>query len=122
MSGAFPTGTANGAATATVIDFFGALIMPKATAATTDGAIDVAEQIVPAGFATPLHVHHREDECFYVLDGAIAFRLGAATFLAQSGAFVRLPRDIPPCIQRQGRDARAHARIRVALWPGRVLC
>src|SRR5579864_999099 len=95
MSGEFSAATVNGAASATVIDFFGALITPKATAATTDGAIDVAEHILPAGFATPLHVHHREDECFYVLEGVIAFRRGADTFVAQSGTFVRLPRDIP---------------------------
>lgn len=95
MSGDFPAATANGAASATVIDFFGALITPKATAATTGGVMDVAEQILPTGFATPLHVHHREDECFYILDGVIAFRLGADSFVAQSGSFVRLPRDIP---------------------------
>src|SRR5215469_11287783 len=95
MSGEFPAATANGAASATVIDFFGALITSKATAATTDGALDFAEQIVPAGFATPLHIHHREDECFYILDGVVAFRLGADTFVAHSGAFIRLPRDIP---------------------------
>ena len=95
MPGDFPAATANGAASATVIDFFGALITPKATAATTDGAVDVAEQIVPAGFATPLHVHHREDECFYILDGVVAFRLGAEVFVAQPGSFVRLPRNIP---------------------------
>ena len=95
MSGGFPVATANGAVSAAVIDFFGALITPKATAATTDGVIDVAEHILPAGFATPLHVHHREDECFYILDGVIAFRLGAQTFVAQPGMFVRLPRDIP---------------------------
>ena len=57
--------------------------------------MDVAEHILPAGFATPLHVHHREDECFYVLDGVVAFRCGAETILAQSGTFVRLARDIP---------------------------
>jgi mannose-6-phosphate isomerase-like protein (cupin superfamily) len=95
MSGDFPAAAANGAATATVIDFFGALITPKATAATTGGVIDFAEQIVPAGFATPLHVHHREDECFYILDGVMAFRLGADTIVAQPGTFVRLPRDVP---------------------------
>jgi mannose-6-phosphate isomerase-like protein (cupin superfamily) len=95
MPGEISAASVNRVAPATVIDFFGALIMPKATAAMTDGTMDVAEQIVPAGFATPLHVHHREDECFYVLDGVIAFRLGAATFVAGSGSFVRLPRDIP---------------------------
>ncbi|HEX9037916.1 MAG TPA: hypothetical protein VF808_13100 [Ktedonobacterales bacterium] len=50
------------------MDLFGALITPK----TSDGAIDVAEQILPAGYATPLHVHHREDERYYILDGEIA--------------------------------------------------
>lgn len=102
MPGEFPAATVNGAASATVIDFFGALITPKATAATTDGVLDVAEQIVPAGFATPLHVHHREDECFYILEGVIAFRLGAETFVAQPGAFVRLPRDIPHAFRIRG--------------------
>lgn len=95
MSGEIPAATANGAASATVIDFFGALITPKATGATTGGAIDLSEQILPVGFATPLHVHSREDECFYILDGVIAYRLGAETFVAQSGSFVRLPRGIP---------------------------
>jgi mannose-6-phosphate isomerase-like protein (cupin superfamily) len=89
-----PAATTNGVVSATVIDFFGALITPKATAASTGGAIDVAEQIVPADLPTPLHVHHREDERLYVLDGVVAFRLGAETFVAQPGAFVRLPRDI----------------------------
>ncbi|HEX8982767.1 MAG TPA: cupin domain-containing protein [Ktedonobacterales bacterium] len=95
MSGGFPAASANGAIAATAIDFFGAIIMPKATAATTNGAMDLAEQILPAGFATPLHVHLREDECFYILEGEITYRLGAQTFVAQPGSFVRLPRDIP---------------------------
>jgi mannose-6-phosphate isomerase-like protein (cupin superfamily) len=102
MLGDFPAATANGAASTTVIDFFGALITPKATGTTTDGTIDVAEQILPAGFATPLHVHHREDECFYVLEGVVAFRLGAETFVAQPGSFARLPRDIPHAFRVTG--------------------
>ena len=30
----------------------------------------------PRGGATPLHVHHNEDETFYVLDGEVSFVVG----------------------------------------------
>src|SRR5436309_9647604 len=40
----------------------------KASSASTGGAITVMVASSTTGGA-PRHVHHREDECFYVLDG-----------------------------------------------------
>ena len=40
----------------------------------------------------PLHVHDREDECCYVLDGELSIRCGTDTFDAPAGSFVFLPR------------------------------
>ena len=48
-------------------------------------------EIMPGG-GPPPHVHHREDEMFYVLDGQITFLREDATFTAGKGAAVFLPR------------------------------
>jgi hypothetical protein len=45
--------------------------------------------------ATPLHVHHREDEAFYILDGQMRFRRGDEEFTAAPGDFVFGPREVP---------------------------
>lgn len=74
--------------------FLGTLMTVKATGATTGGAFGLIEQELPAGFATPLHIHHGEDEAFYILEGEITFRCGARTLIAGPGAFVFLPKEI----------------------------
>ena len=49
----------------------------------------------PPGFATPRHVHHAEDEAFYVLEGAMRGFCGDRRWHATPGSFVWLPRGIP---------------------------
>ena len=75
--------------------FLGTLVTLKATAAQTGGAFGLIEQVLPPGFAPPRHVHHGEDEAFYVIDGEITFFCGEQTFAACAGSFVFLPKDIP---------------------------
>ena len=65
----------------------------KASQGSTGGALSVFETTISAG--PPLHVHEREDECFYVLDGALSIRCGSDTFDALAGSFVFLPRGRP---------------------------
>jgi mannose-6-phosphate isomerase-like protein (cupin superfamily) len=67
----------------------------KATAATTADHYGLIEVEVPPGSAPPLHVHHREDEAFYMLDGRLTVRCGDATFGVTAGSYVFLPRDVP---------------------------
>ena len=57
--------------------FLGALTFVRATAASTRGAFGLVEQLVPAGFASPFHVHHAEDEAFYIVEGELTFFLKA---------------------------------------------
>jgi mannose-6-phosphate isomerase-like protein (cupin superfamily) len=47
------------------------------------------------GGAPPLHVHHREDETFYVLEGKISVLVGEERFEAGPGDFVFGPRGVP---------------------------
>ena len=52
------------------------------------------EYITRKGEEPPSHTHHTEDEMFYVLEGAITFRCGEATFDVEQGGFIFLPRGI----------------------------
>jgi|SRR5215471_2062254 len=87
----------------------------KATAQTTGGAYGLIESWIAPGFSPPLHVHHAEDEAFYVLEGELTMRCGDRTFRAKPGAFVFLPRDVPHTFVVEGE---APARMLTLLSPG----
>ena len=75
--------------------FFGGLTTIKADGAQTGGRVMVTEQIAPRGGGSPLHVHHNEDEWFYVLEGELTVWVGGETVVAGAGSFVFGPRDVP---------------------------
>lgn len=74
--------------------FLGTLMTLKAQGATTHGAFGLIEQELPPQFATPRHIHHGEDEAFYILKGELTFQCGERRLVAGEGAFVFLPKDI----------------------------
>ena len=41
----------------------------------------------------PPHIHHLEEEQFYVLEGDVTFQIGDRTIRATAGDFVHIPRD-----------------------------
>ena len=53
------------------------------------------EQIARKGNVPPPHIHHREDETFYVVEGEMTFSVGDETIKATAGTMVLAPRDIP---------------------------
>jgi uncharacterized RmlC-like cupin family protein len=55
----------------------------------------LTEQTAPRGSGSPLHVHHDEDEWFYVLEGELTIWVAGQTVVAPVGAFVFGPRDVP---------------------------
>jgi quercetin dioxygenase-like cupin family protein len=62
------------------------------TGAESGGAYFAMEALVPPGGGPPPHIHTREDETFYVLEGEIEFLLGEETITAGPGDFVNVPR------------------------------
>ena len=74
---------------------FGSLALVKASADTTAGAVAVTEQLAPQGAGSPLHVHHREHEWFYVIEGELTFWVGGEVSVAPAGTFVFGPKGIP---------------------------
>jgi quercetin dioxygenase-like cupin family protein len=75
--------------------WLGALAVIKATAADTGGQLTVVDVRDPPGVEAPLHVHHKEDEAFWVLEGDVTFEVGGKTIQAGAGDFVFGPRDVP---------------------------
>jgi mannose-6-phosphate isomerase-like protein (cupin superfamily) len=82
--------------------FLGTLMTLKATAEQTQGAFGLIEQVLPPGFAPPVHVHHREDEAFYLLEGEASFTCGEVTMKAKPGTYIYFPRDIPHWFRIEG--------------------
>jgi len=75
--------------------WFAALAEIKASAADTDGQLTIVEVTEPPGAQAPLHVHHREDEGFWILDGDVTFHVGDVEIEARAGDFAWGPRDVP---------------------------
>ena len=76
--------------------WFGALAVIKATATDTGGQLSIVEVAEPPNAEAPLHVHHREDEGFYVLEGSVTIHVGDDIVSeCGPGDFAWGPRDIP---------------------------
>ena len=75
--------------------FLGGLVTIKASSQATGGGVTVTENLARQGFGSPLHVHHREDEWFYVTEGSLTFWVGGRVIDAPAGSFVYGPRGIP---------------------------
>jgi quercetin dioxygenase-like cupin family protein len=85
---------------------FGGLALIKASGEATGGDVAVTEQLAPLGAGSPLHVHHREHEWFYVIEGELTFWVGGETTVAPAGTFVFGPKDIPHTFMVSSEQAR----------------
>lgn len=72
--------------------FVGALMIRKAGAEETGGLFDLLDQTVPGGYAPPRHVHHHDDEAWYILEGDVTFWCAERELGATRGGFVFLPK------------------------------
>ena len=75
--------------------FLAMLAEIKASAAETGGMYTLVEITAPAGLQTPLHVHYREDEGFYVLEGSVTIEVGDEVVELTSGQHAFGPRNVP---------------------------
>jgi mannose-6-phosphate isomerase-like protein (cupin superfamily) len=75
--------------------WFGSLAVIKASVADTGGQMAIIEITEPPGAEAQLHVHHREDEGFWILEGSATFVVGDTTIEAEAGDYLFGPRDIP---------------------------
>jgi quercetin dioxygenase-like cupin family protein len=62
----------------------------KASGADTGGAFTLIEVLVPAGSGPPPHIHRREDEAFYILEGEFEVHIDEHRHTAGPGSWVTL--------------------------------
>jgi mannose-6-phosphate isomerase-like protein (cupin superfamily) len=86
----------------------------KVSGSATSGALSIVEHPVEPNRLVPPHVHTREDELSFVIEGEMGVRIGSDTFLARAGDYVLKPRDIPHTFWNPGP---ARLRILELIWP-----
>ncbi|MDQ6920784.1 MAG: cupin domain-containing protein [Candidatus Dormibacteraeota bacterium] len=84
--------------------FLGTLTWVKATGDQTGGRLSLVEHLVRAGSASPWHVHHTEDESFYVVEGRLTVIVGEQRLSLGPGGYAFGPRDIPHAFRVDGED------------------
>ena len=72
--------------------YMGTLMTSLAEAKDTNGAFLLVEGILAPGTEPPPHVHSREDELFYVLEGEVDVYVGEQAFKVETGECIFLPR------------------------------
>lgn len=65
------------------------------SAAEADGNVSLVEVRAWRSTEPPLHIHHREHEAWYVVEGQMTVQVGEETLVATAGCFAFAPRGIP---------------------------
>lgn len=80
---------------ATARSFLGGRTDVRLASADTKGWLCLHDHRLPAGMATPLHVHPDDDESFIVLEGSVEFALPERRILAGVDDALHIPRGVP---------------------------
>jgi len=87
----------------------------KATSEDTGGAYTITEETWPPQVRPPPHIHHTQEETFYVLEGEMEFITDGVTTRAAAGSLVRIPRGVLRDYKNVGSEP---ARVLVLFAPG----
>jgi quercetin dioxygenase-like cupin family protein len=86
--------------------FLGNLAVVKLTGEETDGQFSLVEALAARGDMPPLHVHHRDDETFLIIDGEMSMYVGDAALRGGPGSIFFAPRDVPHAYRVESDTAR----------------
>ncbi len=98
-----------------VIDLRGLSVIFKVWPEDTGGALAVVEHPIQAGRLVRPHVHTREDEISYVVEGTIGARIGDNEITAGPGTWIFKPRKVPHTFWNRGPQP---ARLIEIITPG----
>jgi mannose-6-phosphate isomerase-like protein (cupin superfamily) len=93
----------------------GGLVTRKVSSERTGGAYSLFEATVRPQEGVPPHIQHREDECFYVLEGEFEFLDDIRAFVAGPGSLIYVPKGNLHAFKNVGE---AVGRILVSQTPG----
>jgi quercetin dioxygenase-like cupin family protein len=89
----------------------------KATAESTGGSLLLFENLTAPGGGLPPHIHTREGEFFYVLDGTFEVRIGDEVHALGPGGFAYVPQGT---VHNFRNTAETPSRILVGFTPGGI--
>jgi quercetin dioxygenase-like cupin family protein len=89
----------------------------KATGESTGGSLVLIENLTAPGGGPPPHVHTREDEFFYVLNGTFEILIGGELHALEPGGFAYVPRGT---VHNFRNTAETPSRILVGFTPGGI--
>ena len=87
----------------------------KATGESTSGTLVLLENLTIPGGGPPPHIHTREDEFWYVLDGTFEIRIGDQVHILGPGGFAYAPRGT---VHNFRNTAETSSRVLVGFAPG----
>src|SRR5215467_7999082 len=74
--------------------YSGHLLTFLATGEDTQGRFSLIEGVARKGNVPPPHIHHREDETFYIVEGEMTATVGGQKIKGTSGSVIFAPRGI----------------------------
>jgi quercetin dioxygenase-like cupin family protein len=86
--------------------FLGNLATVKLTGEEAGGEFSLVEMVAPQGDMPPLHVHHRDDETFLVMEGELSVFLPGKQLRGGPGSVLFAPRGIPHVFRVESETAR----------------
>ena len=90
------------ATTGPPLDIYGDTLYFKITGKETQGRYLIMETLTPPNLGPTLHVHQREDENFYMVEGDYLFEVDGRRIELHAGDFAWAPRGVPHCFQNIG--------------------
>ncbi len=96
----------------------GSLYEKLVSAGQTAGQLGVSIVTQPPGMASPLHVHTREAEAWFILGGTMTYVADGKFFELAAGDFIYLPRGVPHGFRTTGSTA---VRFLALAVPGQLL-
>ncbi|MBA4031310.1 MAG: cupin domain-containing protein [Planctomyces sp.] len=85
-----------------------------ATGQETGGAYTQWEATIPPGGGPPPHIHTREEEGFFIIEGEITLRIGDETVVAGPGMFANIPRGVAHSFSNESEEP---ARMLITVAP-----
>ena len=84
--------------------FFGNQMVCKISSDQTEGAFCSFETTLLPGEGIALHVHSKDDEFYYILEGELEMICGEHEFTAHTGAIIVIPRTVPHAFSNQSKS------------------